>query len=169
MPLKKLVKMCEISNHIKTQKTRTKGIFCGYTLYQGNDYHYSDVMMGVTASSTTSLTLVYSTVYSGAAQRKHQSSASLAFVRGIHRLPVNSPHNCPVTQKCFHLMTSSCLWHTNSAIFRELLTGFCRRFPGRQFVINTICWKRYDADPTQNVTACCDRTLGVYFSLSRSQ
>ena len=41
------------------------------------------------------------TVYSGADQRKHQSSASLAFVRGIHRWPVNSPHEGPVTQKMF--------------------------------------------------------------------
>ena len=47
--------------------------------------HYSDVMMGPMASQVTSLTLVYSTVYSGADQRKHQSSASLAFMRGIHR------------------------------------------------------------------------------------
>ena len=50
----------------------------------------------------------YSTVYSGTNQRKHQPAASLAFVRGIHRWPVNSPHKGPVTQKCFHLMTSSC-------------------------------------------------------------
>ena len=34
-------------------------------------------------------------------QRKHQSSASLAFVRGIHRWPVNSPHKRPVTRKMF--------------------------------------------------------------------
>ena len=47
----------------------------------------------------TSLTIVYLTVYSDADQRKHQSSASLAFVQGIHRGPVNSPHKCPVTQK----------------------------------------------------------------------
>ena len=44
----------------------------------------------------TSLTIVYSTVYSGADQRKHQSPASLAFVRGIRRWPVNSPHKWPV-------------------------------------------------------------------------
>ena len=31
-------------------------------------------------------------------QRKHQSSASLAFVRGIHRSPVNSPHKGPVAR-----------------------------------------------------------------------
>ena len=50
-----------------------------------------------------SLTIVYSTVYSGADQRKHQSSASLAFVRGIHRWPVNSRHKRPVTRKMFLL------------------------------------------------------------------
>ena len=36
-------------------------------------------------SQITSLTVVYSTVYSDAYQRKHQISASLAFVWGIHR------------------------------------------------------------------------------------
>ena len=49
----------------------------------------------------TSLTIVYSTVYSVADQRKHQSSASLAFVRGIHRGPVNSPHKWSVTREMF--------------------------------------------------------------------
>ena len=44
--------------------------------------HYCDVIMGAMASQITSLTIVYSTVYLGADQRKHQSSASLAFVRG---------------------------------------------------------------------------------------
>ena len=40
--------------------------------------------MGTIASQITSLTIVYSTVYSDADERKHQSSASLAFVWGIH-------------------------------------------------------------------------------------
>ena len=53
------------------------------------------------ASQITSLTIVYSTVYPGADQRKHQSPASLAFVRGIHRGPMNSPHKWPVTRKLF--------------------------------------------------------------------
>ena len=53
------------------------------------------------ASQITSLTIVYSPVYSEADQRKHQNSASLAFVRGIHRCPVNSPHKWPVTRKIF--------------------------------------------------------------------
>ena len=47
--------------------------------------HYGDVIMGAIAPQITSLTIVYSTVYSDADQRKHQSSASPAFVRGIHR------------------------------------------------------------------------------------
>ena len=63
--------------------------------------HYGDVIMGTTSSRITSLTIVYSPVYSDADQRKHQSSASLAFVRGIHRGPVNSPHKWPVTRKMF--------------------------------------------------------------------
>ena len=70
--------------------------------------HYNDVIMSKVASHITSLTIVYSTVYSGADERKHQSSAPLAFVWGIHRWPVDSPHKGPVTRKCFHLMTSSC-------------------------------------------------------------
>ena len=53
--------------------------------------------MGVIASQITSLTIVYSTVYLDADQRKHQSSASVAFMWGIHRGPVNSPHKWPVT------------------------------------------------------------------------
>ena len=57
--------------------------------------------MNAMTSQTTSLPIVYSTVYSGADQRKHQSSVSLAFVRGIHRWPVNSPHKWPVTRKMF--------------------------------------------------------------------
>ena len=57
--------------------------------------------MGTMVSEIISLTIVYSTVYSGADQRKHQSSASLDFVGGIHRGPVNSPHKWPVMRKIF--------------------------------------------------------------------
>ena len=63
--------------------------------------HYDDVIMSAMASQITILTIVYSTVYPGADQSKHQSSASLAFVWGIHRGPVNSPHKWPVTRKMF--------------------------------------------------------------------
>ena len=56
-----------------------------------NPSHYSAVIMGAMASQITSLAIVYSTIYSGADQRKHQSSMSLAFVRRIHRSLMNFP------------------------------------------------------------------------------
>ena len=67
----------------------------------GSHFHYSDVMMSVMVSQITSISSVCPTVCSGTDQRKHQSSASLAFVRGIHRWPVNSLHKWPVTWKMF--------------------------------------------------------------------
>ena len=82
--------------------------------------HYDDVIMTMLASQITSLPVVCSIVYSDVNQRKHQSSASLAFVREIHRGPVNFPDKWPVTRKmfpfddvimCFHLTTSSLLWY----------------------------------------------------------
>ena len=63
--------------------------------------HYYDFIMSAIASQITSFTIVYSIVYSDADQRKLQSSASLAFVQGIHRWPGNSPHIWPVTRKMF--------------------------------------------------------------------
>ena len=46
--------------------------------------HNSEVIISTLASQITGVSIVYSTVCSGADQRKHQSSASLVFVRGIH-------------------------------------------------------------------------------------
>ena len=63
--------------------------------------HYYDVIMGTLVSQIISLTVVFPTVYWGADQRKHQRTASLAFVRGIHRGPFNSPHKWPATRKMF--------------------------------------------------------------------
>ena len=60
--------------------------------------HYSDVIMSAIASQITSLALVY---WGLEQKTQHQSSASLAFVRGIHRWPVNSSHIGPVTRKMF--------------------------------------------------------------------
>ena len=74
---------------------------CCYNAWPTQCNHYDDVIMSTIASQITSLTIVYSIVYPGADQSKHQSSASLAFVWGIHRGPVNSPHKWPVTRKMF--------------------------------------------------------------------
>ena len=61
--------------------------------------HHDDVVISAMPSQITCVSIVCSTVGSGADQRKHQSFASLAFVWEIHRWPVNSPHKRPVTQK----------------------------------------------------------------------
>ena len=63
--------------------------------------HYSDVIMSAIASQITGILIVCLNVCSVADHRKHQSSMSLAFVRGIHRWQVNSPHKGPVTGKMF--------------------------------------------------------------------
>ena len=80
------------------------------------------------ASQITSLTIVFSTVYSGADQIKHQSSVSLAFVRGIHRWPVNSPHKEPVTRKMFPF---------DDVIMKTAISWL----PGYE---NTVRFKQYD-------------------------
>ena len=89
--------------------------------------HYNYVIMDTIASQITSLTIVYSTVYSDADQRKHQSSASLAFVRGIHHGPVTSPHKWPVTRKMSPLDDVIVKQH---ALLR--LYGPCTR----------VCWRK---------------------------
>ena len=67
-------------------------------LLQNVAQHDNDVIMGAMVPEITSLTIVYSTIYWG---EDHQSSGSLAFVRGIHRWPVNSTPKWPVTRKMF--------------------------------------------------------------------
>ena len=87
--------------------------------------------MTTMASQITSLTIVYSTVYSGADQRKHESSASLAFVWEIHRGLVNSPHKWLVTRKMFpfddvimHNPNYAREWHGNTKSHTELIMIF---------------------------------------------
>ena len=83
-----------------------------FTIYETvtETHHYDDVIMTTIASQITSLAVVYSTVYSDADQRKHQSSASLAFVWGIHRDRWIPRTKGQLHGKCFHLMTSSCAY-----------------------------------------------------------
>ena len=83
-------------------------------------FHYCDVILGVMASQVTSLTTVYLTVDSQADQRKHQSSASLAFVRGVNRWPVNSPHKWSVTRK------NVSIWWQHHVIFKSDRRFSCR-------------------------------------------
>ena len=105
-------------------------------------YHYNDVRMGAIVSQITSLTIVYSTVnmYSGADQRKLQSSASLAFVWGIHRRPVNSPDKWPVARLMFPLddvimfaYINAHIWHNelmhNIILLCDQLPQICSCWP----------------------------------------
>ena len=71
---------------------------------------YGNVKRGAMASQITGVSIVYSIACSGADQRKHQSSASMAFVKGIHWSPVNSPHKGPVTRKMFPFDDVIMLW-----------------------------------------------------------
>ena len=90
-------------------------------------YHYIDVIMTTVASQITSLTVVYSTVYSDVDQRKHQRSASLAFVWGIHRDRWIPRTKGQLRGKCFHLMTSSCAWHIVAQCLSRLAGWFNKR------------------------------------------
>ena len=90
--------------------------------------HYNDVIMGAIASQINSLASVYSAAQLGADQRKHQSSALLAFVRGIHRRPVNSPHKGPVTRKMVPF---------DDVIMQQRRLCWKRRWPERYPII---CW-----------------------------
>ena len=74
-------------------------------------YHYSDVIISTMAFQITCVSIVCPTVGSDVDQRKHYSSASLAFVRGFDRWLVYSPHHKrPVKRKMlpFTLTLSQC-------------------------------------------------------------
>ena len=82
----------------------------------------SDVIMSTMASQITGILIVCWTVCSGADQRKHQSSTSLAFVVGYHRSPVDSPHKGPVTQKMYPFddIIMICKTQTCSSLFLQM-------------------------------------------------
>ena len=94
---------CDVYILVVIQRNQTVFYFVGmcWPLHIPDFRHYRDSIMNMLASLITNLTIVYSTLYSGAYWNNHQSYASLAFERGIPRRPVNFPHKGPVTQKMF--------------------------------------------------------------------
>ena len=96
--------------------------------------HYCVVIMSAMASEITRLTSVCSIGYSGAVHRKHQDSASLAFVRGIHRSPVNSPQKGPVTRKVFPFDDVIIFRLVVSALFAYILPCFRGRYNCKQLI-----------------------------------
>ena len=93
--------------------------------------------MGTMASQITSLTIVYSAVYSGTDQRKHQSPASLAFVRGIHRGPVNSSHKGPVTRKILPFDDVIMCYFTSTSV--KMMNRYASVWP-REFISKISAW-----------------------------
>ena len=107
-------------------------IYILFIAVQGIISHYNDVIM--ITSQITSLTIIFSTVYLDTDQRKNQSSASLAFVRGIHQRPVNSPHKWPVTRKMFPF--DDVTWYMSSWLISRKLFWF-------EFISQLSHWGRY--------------------------
>ena len=110
--------------------------------YRSRITDYSDVIMSSMTSQITGVLIVYSTICSGADQRKHQSSASLAIVRGIHRWPVNSQHKGPVTRKMFPIdyVIMVNIWDWNlftmaSAHIRVLYPCVCNFYKGADILL----------------------------------
>ena len=98
--------------------------------------HYNDVIMGTMVSQITGVSIVCSVVCSGSDQRKHQSSASMAFVRGFHRGPVDPSHKGSVTLKMFPFYDVIMLFHTPSS---------------STAVYVTVCWSIYFSRCSEDV------------------
>ena len=112
--------------------------------------HYDDVIMTMLASQITSLTVVYSIVYSGVNQKKHQSSASLAFVREIHRGPVNFPHKWPVTRKMFpfdDVIMRFSQWRLSG--FTDCVRSWMAPWQFEVDKFNFVIWNKYKEQPSE--------------------
>ena len=114
----------------------------GLEIVQNAYKHYNDVIMGAIASQITRLTIVFSTVYLDTDQRKHQSSASLAFVRGIHRRPVHSPHKGPLTRKMFPFDDVIMNFPLNNSACNGSIQSKC--YPRIMGSIRDLCWQIQD-------------------------
>ena len=123
--------------------------------------HYGDVTMNAMASQITGVSIVCSTVSLGAHQRKHQSSPSLAFVRGIHRWPVDSPHKGPVimSHKIYRRMRcgSSCvIMDSGSDLYTNILQG------GVIFAARAVISSRIGVNPVPGIGIVWRRrTFGI--------
>ena len=89
-----------------------------------NRVHYNDVIISVISTQITGVSIVCSTVCSGTDQRKHQSCASLTFMRVIHRWLMDSPHKGPVTRKMFpfdDVTLSTRPWYNRFTAYHRLV------------------------------------------------
>ena len=80
--------------------------------------YYSDLTMSAMASQITSVSIVYSTVYSGADRRKHQRFHATGLCAGNSPVMSKIPGTKGQRENLFHLMTSSCdiiAWITSNS------------------------------------------------------
>ena len=134
--------------------------------------HYNDVIKIPMASQITSVSILSSSVCSGADVRKHQSSVSLAFVMGIHRWPVNYPHTGPVTRKMVpfadvimvpYLFTLTTTWLLSSGI--KPVSVFCVQhkncstvfgvYTDLNVVTDLVPWWRHQMEAFSALLAIC--------------
>ena len=126
------------------------------------------------AYQITSLTIVYLIVHSSAGQRKHQSSSSLAFVRGIHRRPVNSPHSPETGEFPAHMASNAedvSIWWPHHVLVTEIehMSSGCRmlcftslvntRWMASLWLRHGCCWQAGDGGycirhPSKMLTMC---------------
>ena len=101
---------------------------------------FSDIIIRAMAVQITGVSIVCSTVCPGADQRKHQSSASLAFGREIHRF---------LSQRTSNAENVSIWWRHNGFHLRMLVT--CS-FPTR----SSQWWPRYEIETLSALVAFCE-------------
>ena len=127
--------------------------------------------MGALSSLITSLTVIYSTVYSGADQRKHQSSASVAFVRRIRRWPMNSQYDgkWPETRKMFSF-DDVIMIKLHLKLSSVVLPSLCpvgwvnwTRLPGMVSVCCYILPSTYTFDKGSILSCCIIQTSQYYW------
>ena len=120
----------------------------------------ADVIMSAIASQITGVSIVYSTVCSDADRRKHQSSTSPAFVKEIHRWPVNFPHKGPVTRKVFPfddvIMICTDDWIIRSAIKVQRIFVILQLWAYKSTVKWIPCFYHFS---TENIPIVCGESI----------
>ena len=115
--------------------------------------HYSGVIMDAMTSLITGVSIVCSTVCLDADQRIHQCSASLAFVRGIHRWPVN--HWVPTS---LNAPGTKSIWLFFMKQLERHKFKYESKFPHDKWVVNVkevwISIKEWISIKIQNVSIC---------------
>ena len=158
--------VCLVNTRVCLVPMNTKPRVAAFSKYDDLN-HYNVVIVIAMASQITSLKIVYSTVYLDAGQRKYQSSAWLAFVCGIHRWPVNSPHKGPVTRKMFpfhdvimiHLCDGACLVFISVESFLQFVSRRSIVFLEQEAIIDLypVCSLAYILHMRYTNVACTPR------------